>query len=357
MSSNEVEHATAVVPDLVRDAHTSVVQIDMSRLQSIPAGLLPSLIRAWKAIDGRDRRFVIFASQRSIRDELKQNGLDGLWTVVDSAEACVKALNVSDDSGRKIVSTKQHLTDESSLSSSVDSPIRMQSQRLFHTVQFLPSGMTKDWAEVEAATSDVIRRLRESEHLSVMVDLSQMPMINSGLIASLVRIWKAMKERNGQFSLVCPNQDVTTILKTAGLWKLWSVVNDREEAVYELGVSKAAISEKRERRFLVLVAAPCAVIATLALFAMFLNRSHVMGVNAQLTALLFAAAAVATGMISVLKDAGWHRVISCIAVVAGMAVLSSLGFESSPVTFVKQRESESTAKPRITVNTSSDTND
>ena len=338
MSSNEIENATAVMADLVRDAGTSAVQIDMSRLKKIPAGLLPALVRAWKALDGRDRRFVVVASQQSIREELKQNGLDGLWTVVDSADACVKALNVLDDAGHKVVSPKQAPGDESSLSSSLDSPIRMQSQRKFHTVQFLPSGMTKDWDDVEAATTDVVRRLRESEHLSVMVDLSQMPMINSGLIASLVRIWKVTKERNGQFSLVCPNQSVTDVLKSSGLLKLWSVVEDREEAVYELGVSKAAIVEKRERRFLMLVAAPCAIIAALALVAMFLKRSQVMGVNAQLTALLFAAAAVATGIISVLKDSGWHRVISSIAVVAGIAVLSSLGFEGSPVAFGKQQE-------------------
>ena len=347
MSSNEVENATAVISDLVRSAGTSAVQIDMSRLRTIPGGLLPSLVRAWKSLEGRDRKFVVLATHQSIRDELKKNGLDGLWTVVDSADASIKALNVVDDAGHKIVSSNQQMIDGNSLSSSLDSPIRMQSQRRFHTVQFLPSGMTKGWDEVEAATSDVIRRLRESEHLTVMVDLSQMPMINSGLIASLVRIWKATKERNGQFSLVSPNQSVTDVLKTAGLWKLWSVVNDREEAVYELGVSKAAIVERRERRFLMLVAAPCAVIAVLALVAMFLKRSEVMGVNAQLTALLFAAAAVATGIISVVKDSGWHRVISAIALVAGIAVLSSLGFEGSPVAFGKHQEEIPSAKSSI----------
>ncbi len=347
MSSNEVENATAVMSDLLHGARMSAVQIDMSRLKTIPGGLLPSLVRAWKALEGRDRRFVVFAPQQSIRDELKQNGLDRLWIVVDSEDASIKALNVFDDAGHKIVSNKLQPGGEGSLSRSLDSPIRMQSQRRFHTVQFLPSGMTKGWDEVEAATNDVIRRLRESEHLSVMADLSQMPMINSGLIASLVRIWKATKERNGQFTLVSPNQNVTEVLRTAGLWKLWSVVNDREEAVYELGVSKAAIVERRERRFLMLVAAPCAVIAVLALVAMFLNRSQVMGVNAQLTALLFAAAAVATGIISVFKDSGWHRVISSIAVVAGIAVLSSLGFEGSPVAFGKHREEAPSPQFRV----------
>ncbi len=351
MSSSEVENATAVISALVRNAATSVVQVDLSRLQKIPAGLLPSLVRAWQAMEGRERRFVVLASQPSIRNELKQNGLDGLWTVVDSLEAAAKALRVADDTGRR-VDAMQLSSDDKLLSSSPDSPIRMQSQRRFNSVQFLPSGMTKGWDEVEAVTDDVIRRLKASEHLSVMVDLSQMQMINSGLIASLVRIWKAMKERNGQFSLVSPNQNVTEVLKTAGLWKLWSVVNDREEAVYDLGVSKAAIVEKRERRFLMLVSAPCAIIAALALAAMFLKRSEVMGVNAQLTALLFAAAGIATGLISVLKDAGWHRLISSAAVVAGIAVLSSLWFEGSPVSFGKQWDPAPAVKPKVATSAS-----
>ena len=333
MTQQEVENATAVVPELVRDAFTRAVLVDLSRLQKIPAGLLPALVHAWKSIDGADRRFVVFATRPSIREEMKQTGLDGLWTVVDSADASIKALKVRDDAG-DVIDPATHLDKgNGAVSNSPDSPIRMQSLKLFHSVQFLPVGMTMNWHEVEAATNDVVRRLRESEHLSVMVDLSQMQMINSGLIASLVRIWKVMKERHGQFSLVSPNENVTEVLKTAGLWKLWSVVENREEAVYELGVSKAAIVERRERRFLILVAVQCSVIAALALIPMFLQQSEVMGINAQLTALLFASAAVATGLISVTKDSGIRRVVACIAVVLGILVLSSLAFEGSPVSF------------------------
>ena len=333
MTLPEVEDAIAVVPELVRGALTHTVLVDLSRLQKIPGGLLPSLVLAWKAMDGADRRFVVFAALPSIRQELKQTGLDGLWTVVDSADASIKALQASDDAGDEIVPATHSDRNNNALSNSPDSPIRMQSQKRFNSVQFLPTGMTMNWHEVEAATNDVVRRLRESEHLSVMVDLSQMPMINSGLIASLVRIWKVMKERHGQFSLVSPNENVTDVLKTAGLWKLWSVVENREEAVYELGVSKAAIVERRERRFLILVAVPCSLIAALALIPMFLHESEVMGVNAQLTSLLFASAAVATGLISVVKDSGICRIVACIAVALGILVLSSLAFEGSPVSF------------------------
>ena len=80
-----------------------------------------------------------------------------------------------------------------------------------------------------------------------------------------------------------------------------------------------------------MVAVPCSVIAVLAMIPMYLHQSEVLGLNAQLTALLFAAAAVTTGLIAVVKDSGIYRVVACIAVVLGILVLSSLAFEGSSV--------------------------
>ncbi len=321
MPWNDVESATTSVSELVHEAGKHAVLIDLSQLQKVPTGLLPLMVRVWKAMDSRNRRFVVFASLQLIRDELKQAGLDGLWTVASSAEESFKALGVSGASRQGVDQTIRDVEDEIAESNSANSPMILLEQRKFNSVQFFPIAMSMNWMDVEAATTEVIRGLRESEKLSVMVDLSHMDMINSGLIASLVRIWKAMKERNGQFSIVCPNDRVTEILKTAGLWKLWSVVDDREEAVYELGVSRAAIDEKRERRFLMLVAAPCSVIAALALIPMFLKRSDVMGVDVVKTAELFAACAVVTGLISIWKDSGMRRWVSCGAVAVALGVL------------------------------------
>ena len=142
------------------------------------------------------------------------------------------------------------------------------------------------WADVEAATTDVIEKIEKSKHNSVLVDISEMEMINSGLVALLVRIWKTTQESHGQFSLVSPNEMVTGVLKSAGLWKLWSVVDDRDEGVYDLGVSKGAQVEQRERRILVMVAVPCAIMAVMALIPMLMNRVDVVGVNFQQLSLI-----------------------------------------------------------------------
>jgi len=237
MAWHDVENATKLISDRVHSANVNAVLIDLSQLQKVPSGLLPSIVRIWKAMDTNKRRFVVYATAPAIRDELKQAGLDGLWTVANSTADSFKALKVSGDSDHEIDQPQVDAEADVAVSEYSGAPIRFQHQKKFDSVQFFPVAMTMSWMEVETATTEVIRQLNESENMSVMVDLGQMKMINSGLIASLVRIWKAMKERNGQFSIVSPNDQVTDVLKTAGLWKLWSVVEDREEAVYELGVS------------------------------------------------------------------------------------------------------------------------
>lgn len=338
MAWPDVENATKLISDRVHDANVHAVLIDLSQLQKVPPGLLPSIVRIWKAMDSNKRRFVVYATAPTIRDELKQAGLDGLWTVANSTAESFKALKVSGDSDHEIDQPTLDTEVDVKVSDYSGAPIRFQHQKKFDSVQFFPVAMTMSWMEVETATTEVIRQLNESENMSVMVDLGQMKMINSGLIASLVRIWKAMKERNGQFSIVSPNDQVTDVLKTAGLWKLWSVVEDREEAVYELGVSRAAVVEKRERRFLVFVAVPCSVIAVLALILMLLKRTDVMGVNAQLAALQFASAGIATGLISIVKDSGKQRIMSCCAVALGAVVLSSLFFRGNLISIYGTRE-------------------
>ncbi len=331
MAWHDVESATKLIADRIHDANMHAVLIDLSQLEKVPTGLLPSIVRIWKAMDSSKRRFVVMATSQVIRDELKQAGLDGLWTVTTTTADSYKALKVTGDSDHEIDRPKIDGGADVTVNEYSGTPIRFQHQKRFDSVQFFPTCMSLSWMDVESATSDVIRQLKESENLSVMVDLGQMKMINSGLVASLVRIWKCMKERNGHFSIVSPNEQVTDVLKTAGLWKLWSVVEDREEAVYELGVSRAAIVEKRERRFLVFVAVPCAVMSALALILVLMNRTDLFAINSQLAALQFASAAIAIGLISIVKDSGKQRVFSCCAVALGALVLGTLFYKGKLV--------------------------
>ena len=330
----EVEAVTGQVKKSIHEASTEFVLVDLSQLQKLPTGLVASLVRTWKELDEGRRRFVVVAPHTSVREELDQAGLSSLWKIVPSVADGHAALGVLGDTDVEM--SQIPLVETANPKSEPSEPFAFEEQKRYCSVTLSPMLMTMNWTDVQAATSEVIAKLEAAKKNSVMVDLSSMTMINSGIIASLVRIWKKMQERKWQFSVVSPNEVVSDVLKVAGLLKVWSVVDDREEAIYDLGASKVALVENRERRLLMLVAVLCAVFAGLALIPMFMNRTEVMGVNSQLTALLLAAAGLATGTISAIKDTGARRAISLLAVVISISVLSTVWFKGNPVASAQQ---------------------
>jgi anti-anti-sigma factor len=329
-----LEEATRNITEELHNAKMDTVLIDLSLLQELPTGLFASLVRTWKGLDEKRRRFVVVTSHEGVRQALEQAGLTSLWQTTKSLSEGYAALGVSEQPVAVTAAPKTRTSD----------PMAFEDFKGYCSVQLNPELMSMNWADVEAATSQVIEKLKSSKNTSVMVDLGPMDYVNSGLIASLVRIWKTMKERNGQFSLVSPNDAVTDVLKTAGLWKLWSVVERREEAVYDLGASKAAIAENRERRLLTLVSVSCAAIAVLALSLMFWRRETDAAVNSQLAALLLAAAALTTGLIAIFKDSGARRLLAALAVIVAIAVLSTLWFKDSPISIGQQRSALTAAE-------------
>ena len=60
MAWHDVENATKLISDRVHDANMHAVLIDLSQLQKVPTGLLPSIVRIWKAMDISKRRFVVY---------------------------------------------------------------------------------------------------------------------------------------------------------------------------------------------------------------------------------------------------------------------------------------------------------
>ena len=199
-----------------------------------------------------------------------------------------------------------------------------------YSVIRLESGLEKlSWSDLEDAFADVIRTFESGAVSHLMLDLSHVHYINSGVIAGLVRVWKACQKKHGQFSVVSPNELVTTVLKTSGLGKVWSITPDREESAYALGVSQSALVEHRERTLLAFVALPCALLAALALIPLFLQRPLIGGINAHLAALLLAAAGLATGVIGLMRERGLLWKLSLFSFVLSLVVLSTMWLRDS----------------------------
>lgn len=349
----EVESAAEAICAHVRESEVSHLVADLSAVSALPAGLVAVLVQMRRELDQNGRRFTLVVGDPAIKGQLQGAGVGGLWEISsvptpDSAEADRSATSPSEAAAPAHESKDTSVPASPPTPSSPDKgsanpgsgvpepPFVFEEFRGYCSIKFTPVLMSLSWADVESATTEVIKKLKASKNDSVMVDLGPMTIINSGLVASLVRIWKTMQERKGQFSLASPNEMVTDVLKAAGLWKLWTVVEDREEAVYELGAGEVAEVEKRERRLLMVTAVPCAIIAVIALVLKYSSEAPKFGANAHLAALLLAAAALTTGILSLIKDKGYRRILSLLAVLTSIGVLSSLWFDENPVAFGRE---------------------
>jgi anti-anti-sigma factor len=217
-------------------------------------------------------------------------------------------------------------------SESTTDPYIVEQVRSYCQLEVETESADVQWDQLENATQATIEAIRAAGRTQILVDLSHLTTIESGTVASLVRIWKSLHRKTRRFVVVSPHDRVRSELESAGLHKLWTIVADREEAAYQLGVSRRAERELRELRILALGAFPCAVLAALALLLVFLGN-QINQLNIHLTALLLGVMSLTVGIVSVLKDTGFRRVLSALAVVISLLVLSTLFFERSPVRF------------------------
>jgi anti-anti-sigma factor len=200
----------------------------------------------------------------------------------------------------------------------------------YSAVRFDAELRDMEWGDVEKNTAEVINSLEASHTTKLLIDLSPMEMIHSGLVAALVRIWKCVKGPGSGVVVVSPNTVVAEVLKAAGLQKLFQVVETCEEAAYILGVSKVALVEQRERRVIAWVALPSAILAIAAVAFLYMGLSPFANLNFEVAAALLATFASVTGVLSVVRDAGGRRVIGLLAVVAGIVVLTMLWIRRNP---------------------------
>ena len=123
----------------------------------------------------------------------------------------------------------------------------------YSVIAFPKELATAHMAEVREAGVKVIDQLSAVKAPACLVDLTALDYMGSSLVASIVRIWKAVKDKDGRMVVVASNERITEVLKATGLTKVWTVVSTFESGVHALGYSPEAKVEKRERRLLAFV--------------------------------------------------------------------------------------------------------
>ena len=338
MPWEQIEAATTRVLELIQKSSAGSIIVLAPTLSRLPDGLLACLLRIWKSLDSRSRNLIFVTESDAVKESLQISGLLEHWRIVPTKAAALAFLKLEDTGELDLINpnptSAKGVTNVNQEAASSE-PLPFEAHKRYNAIQCDPLLSKLSWADLEAAVSAAISNFELAAAPNLLLDLSRLTYINSGVVAGLVRLWKATQKRQGQFSVVSPREDVTSVLRTSGLARVWTITDTREEAAYALGVSQAARVEKRERTLLVAVSVPFSIIAALALIPMFLKRETVLGVNSQLAALLLGSAALTTGLIALIKEDGVRRKLSAGAVLLSIMVLSTLVFRGNPISIFR----------------------
>lgn len=355
MPWEQIDAATTRVLELIRKSSVGNLIVLAPTLSRLPDGLLACLIRIWKSLDSRTRNLIFVTESDAVKESLQISGILEHWRIVPTKAAALAFLKLEDTGELDLIHVPQRSAEKAANAkqeSATSEPFLFEVHKRYNAIQCDPLVSKLSWADLEAAVTTAISSVELAAAPNLLLDLSRLTYINSGVVAGLVRLWKATQKRQGQFSVVSPNDDVTSVLRTSGLARVWTITDTREEAAYALGVSQAARVEKRERTLLVAVSVPFSIIAALALIPMFLKRETVLGVNSQLAALLLGSAALTTGLIALIKENGIRQKLSAGAVLLSVMVLSTLVFRGNPISvfrslkdFAPTQEKAGSARP------------
>lgn len=119
----------------------------------------------------------------------------------------------------------------------------------YSVVRFESTLHEMSWGDVESEAAGVSEKLRDATTGNLLIDLSPMELIQSGLVASMVRMWKATEDHpKRQVVVAAPNEIVTEVLRSAGLFKVFNVVDTFEDATGKFRASRLGQPDTAEKR-------------------------------------------------------------------------------------------------------------
>lgn len=119
-----------------------------------------------------------------------------------------------------------------------EAPYRFEKNDSLLQLTLEPELNDVQWSEIDTLGTNVLLVLEDKQAPTMIVDLSPLSYMGSAMVALIVRLWKAVKAKNGRMAVVCPHDMVREVLVLAGLDKVWTITETREEAVKALGLKE-----------------------------------------------------------------------------------------------------------------------
>jgi len=172
-----------------------------------------------------------------------------------------------------------------------------------------------EWSTVEQVGDSILTTLEEQPHPQVLMDLSELEHMGSSMVAMLVNVWKSTKAKEGAMVFVCEENGIYEVLKLAGLTNVWTIKDNRPDAL-KLLVSPGERTGGKLGLFLVVLSLLTAALSG-AMYAMILTGRHDI-VPAEQEPIIQAAAGIVSGLLGFWAFLIARRVTRVLGVIFGL---------------------------------------
>ncbi len=107
---------------------------------------------------------------------------------------------------------------------------QFQNGKRFATVEFFQPLAACRWSEIEKIGDELKSEIGALSHPVFLLDLSRLEFMGSSIVALIVRLWKSTQERGGSMVVVNSNAMIREVLDIAGLTRVWTIVDSRDQA-------------------------------------------------------------------------------------------------------------------------------
>jgi anti-anti-sigma factor len=91
-----------------------------------------------------------------------------------------------------------------------------------------------NWSDIDLVGQEILKSIEQISGPQMVADLSELDYMGSSMVALLLRIWKQVNAQEGKMVFVNREEEIHEILKLAGLTKIWTICESREEAAQHL---------------------------------------------------------------------------------------------------------------------------
>lgn len=194
--------------------------------------------------------------------------------------------------------------------------------------------------EIREMGEQVLSELANQKSPQCLVDLTALDYMGSSMVASIIRIWKAIEANQGRMVVAVSSNGVREVLRITGLNRVWTIENSYATALHELGFSSQAKIVKRELRLLAFVGPATFLVGGIAAALSRVPQLSALSQPPDWVAYSLITLAVITSGISIFRETSWRRWLSVLVFLLAATLLGWLIWTAVPTAVDATSEQE-----------------